>query len=139
MTSAFYEKLIGTILLLAGLLIIGQGIKLGADIFLSGKNPPEIFKPIEAASLKSPQNNLTKSLPTNLAGVNPDDLQKMIADNVLGSGALSSIIPPEMFNYFPKMLNLSALGIFLWILIIAGAKVSSLGIVLIKTSSNIKI
>lgn len=139
MTSAFYEKLIGTILLLAGLLIIGQGIKLGADIFLSGKNPPEIFKPIEIAPAKNPQDALSKSLPANLSGVNPADLQKMIMDNLLGSGSLNSIIPPEMFNYFPKMLNLSALGIFLWILIIAGAKVSSLGIVLIKTSSNIKI
>lgn len=139
MASAFYEKLVGTILLLAGLAIIGQSIKLGSDIFLNGKNPPEIFKPIEAASIKSPQNNLSKSLPTNLTGVNPDDLQKMIMDNVLGSGALSSVIPPEMFNYVPKMLNLSALGIFLWILIIAGAKVSSLGIVLIKTSSIVKI
>lgn len=139
MTSAFYEKFIGTILLLAGLLIIGQGIKLGADIFLSGKNPPEIFKPIELAPAKNPQDALSKSLPANLNAVNPDDLQKMIMDNVLGSGALNSIIPPEMFNYLPKMLNLSALGIFLWILIIAGAKISSLGIALIKTSTSVKL
>ncbi len=139
MTSAFYEKLIGTILLLAGLAIIGLSIKFGSDIFLNGKNPPEIFPPV-ADPLKAGNPAVNhSSLPQNLANLNPDDLQKTIMDNVLGSGALSSVIPPEMFNYVPKMLNLSALGIFLWILIIAGAKVSSLGIVLIKSNASPKI
>ncbi|MBU3964885.1 hypothetical protein KKG29_00535 [Patescibacteria group bacterium] len=138
MANAFYEKLVGAILLLAGLAIIGYGISFASGIFLNGKNPPEIFSPL-ADPPKAGNPTINSALPKNLNEINPDDLQKMIMDNVLGSGALSSVIPPEMFNYLPKMLNLSALGIFLWILIIAGAKVSSLGIVLIKTSSNIKI
>lgn len=141
MDSATYEKAIGTLLLIAGLAVIAYSINLGVNAFIKGQNPPEIFKQADlSADLpKSTASASEKSLPKNLNEMNPEDLQKLISDNIMTPEAMRSIIPPEMFSYVPRMLNLSVLSIFLWILIVAGAKVSSLGIALIKINTAVKL
>ncbi len=139
-----YEKFLGSILLIAGISIIGFSIFSGVNVFLRTQSPPEIFKPIEPAK---PENSTgttntsaqspAKELPKNIAEINPADLQKMLAGNITPE-AIKSVIPPEIFGYAPRLMNYSVYSIFLWVLILAGGKISALGISLIKTNSIIK-
>lgn len=141
MESSSYEKITGTILLIVGLAVIGYSIQLGINVFINAKNPPEVFRQVDTSSipLKNSSENSAKLAPKNLSDINPADMQKIITDNLLSPEMIKSIIPQEMFSYIPRVLNLSVFTLFLWVLITAGAKISSLGIALIKTSSNIKV
>lgn len=141
MESSFYEKILGTILLIAGLAVIGYSIQLGINIFINAKNPPDLFgqAAFSSAPLNNPSASPAKPATQNLSTANPADIQKMITDNLLSPEMIKSIIPPEMFSYIPRVLNLSVFTLFLWVLITAGAKIASLGISLIKTNSNIKV
>ena len=140
-----YEKVVGGVLLVAGLAIIGYSIYSGVNVFLKTQAPPEIFKPIEAAEPVDPnsatsdlKSNVSKDLQKNIPEVNSADLQKIFAGN-LNPETIKSIIPPEIFNYAPRLMNYSVYSLFLWVLVIAGGKVSALGISLIKTNSIIKL
>jgi hypothetical protein len=141
MEKTSYEKITGTILLIAGLTVIGYSIQLGINVFIKAQNPPEVFRQtdVSPAPLKNIAENPAKSAPKNLNDINPADMQKMIADNLLSPETIKSIIPQEIFSYIPRVLNLTVFTLFLWVLITAGAKISSLGIALIKTNSNIKV
>lgn len=142
-----YEKAVGSVLLIAGLAIIGYSLNSGINIFIKGQNPPEIFKPIESAkptdsnsAANASAQNPAKELPKNVNEINPADLQKMLsgAAGAISPEMIKSVIPPEIFNYAPRLMNYSVFSLFLWVLIIAGGKVSGLGISLIKTNSIIK-
>lgn len=141
MESTALEKTLGSALLFIGLAIIGYSLYSGVNVFMRAQNPPEIFKPANIAAIpaQTPADNANKALPKNLNEANPSDLQKMIVGNLIGPEMLKSVIPPEMFGYAPRLLNLSAFSIFLWVLIAAGAKVSALGVALVKTNSNVKV
>lgn len=132
-----YEKAAGSVLLIAGLAIIGYSIYSGINVFLKAQNPPEIFKPIDF-SKTADSSSAAKELPKNITEINPADLQKMLSENI-NPEMIKSIIPPEIFSYAPRLMNYSAFSIFLWVLIIAGGKVSALGISLIKTNSIMKL
>ncbi len=153
-----YEKTLGSVLLFAGLAIIGYSLYSGANIFLKAQNPPEIFKPIEIDrpvdaknDAKETATNPVKELPKNINEINPADLQKMLSGNVnpadlqktlsgnISPEMIKSIIPPEIFNYAPRLMNYSVYSLFLWVLIIAGGKVSALGISLIRTNAVMKL
>ncbi|MBU3925093.1 hypothetical protein KKB43_00655 [Patescibacteria group bacterium] len=140
MTNAAIEKILGSILLLIGLAIIGSSIYLGINIFIKVQDPPEIFKPVavETAPAEPPSKNSSAPMPKNLNEINPDELQKMVSDNLISPEIIKAIIPPEMFNYTSRMMNLTVFSIFLWVLITAGAKIASLGVALIKSNSDIK-
>lgn len=141
-----YEKSVGSILLIAGLAIIGYSIYSGINVFLKAQNPPEIFKQIDfnksadfaSAAAKNSPEDMAKLLPKNITEINPADLQKMLSGNI-NPEMIKSIIPQEIFGYAPRLMNYSVFSIFLWVLIIAGGKVSALGISLIKTNSIIKL
>lgn len=141
MGSFSYEKILGTAILAAGLVVIGYSINLGINVFIKTQSPPEIFKPIEiAAEPAKNSSDLSKNAaPKNLNEMNPVDLQNLAGNNALSPEMLKSIIPPEMFSYVGRMLNLSVFSIFLWVLITAGAKISALGISLIKTNASVKV
>lgn len=141
MESGSYEKILGSILLFLGLAIIGYALFLGVRVFVNGQEPPEIFKPIAVISTASKESPSIppKNLPVNINEINQDDLQKMIGGNLLTPEMIRSIIPPEMFGYATRLMNFSVFSLFLWVLITAGAKVSSLGIALIKTNSAVKV
>lgn len=145
-----YEKAIGSVLLVAGLAIIGYSLYTGMNIFVKGQNPPEIFKTVEVdrtaddsvnpaddQAKKAVENTAPSQLPKNLNEMNPDDLTKMVT-NSLSPEIVKSMIPPEMFNYIPRLLNLSVFSIFLWVLILAGTKIASLGVALVKTNADLK-
>lgn len=135
-----YEKIVGSALLIVGLAIIGYSLISGINVFIKAQNPPEIFKPIDSAKSadSNPAQNQAKELPKNINEINPADLQKMVSGSI-SPEMLKSIIPPEIFSYAPRLMNYSVFSIFLWVLIIAGGKVSALGISLIKTNSVIKL
>jgi len=140
MEHSSYEKIMGIILLIAGLAVIDYSIQLGINVFINAQNPPDIFKQADISSAP-PKNSSANSIQSSLqnpGSMNPADLQKTITDNLLSPEMIKSIIPQEMFSYIPRILNLSVFTLFLWVLITAGAKISSLGIALIKTNSNIK-
>ncbi len=133
-----YEKVVGSVLLVAGLAIIGYGMYSGINIFLKGQNPPELFKSIESAKPAEPvKEDPVKTLPKDLSTLNPDDLQKMVSGSI-NADTIKSLIPQEIFGYAPRLMNYSVFSIFLWVLIIAGGKISALGISLIKTNAIIK-
>lgn len=134
-----YEKTVGSVLLVAGLAIIGYSINSGINVFLKAQNPPEIFKPIESVKpIDSTKQDPAKELPKNINEINPADLQKMLSGNI-NPEMIKSIIPPEIFSYAPRLMNYSMFSIFLWFLIVAGGKISGLGISLIKINSAIKL
>jgi len=138
MENTSKEKILGLILLIAGLSIIGYSINLGVNIFIKAENPPEIIKSV---NVKNEANKLSPApLPKNLNEINPAEIQKMLSNgNLISPEMIKSIIPPDMFANANRLMNLSIFSLFLWILIAAGTKVASLGISLIKTNSNIKI
>lgn len=140
MMNAAIEKILGSVLLIAGLAIIGASLYLGINTFVKAQNPPEIFKPgvAEIAPSATPAVSAEMTIPKNLSEINPADLQKIISGNSISPEMLKAVIPPEMFNYIPKMLNLSVFSLFLWILITAGSRIASLGIALLKSNSDIK-
>lgn len=141
MESGSYEKILGSILLFLGLAIIGYALFLGVRVFVNGQEPPEIFKPIAVVTnpVETPAANSSAPTPKNLNEIDPADLQKMIGSNLLTPEMIKSIIPPETFGYATRLMNFSVFSLFLWVLITAGAKVSSLGIALIKTNSAVKV
>lgn len=140
MSNTAIEKILGSILLLIGLSIIGASIYLGINIFINAQAPPEIFKPagVETNPAESQSKNSSAPVQKNLNEISPDEIQKMVSGNLISPEMIKSIIPPEMFNYAPRLMNLSVFSIFLWVLITAGAKIASLGVALIKSNSDIK-
>lgn len=140
MNNIIVEKILGFVLLIAGLSIIGASLYLGFNTFVKAQNPPEIFKPPVAATdaASAPSASPAAPAPKNLNEINPADLQKMIVSSAISPEMIKSIIPPEMFSYTSRMMNLTVFSIFLWVLITAGAKIASLGVALIKSNSDIK-
>lgn len=141
MENTAMEKTLGTFLLFLGLSIIGYSLYLGINVFVNAQAPPEVFKPVAIATNPAapPAKTPDVPIPQNLNGINPAEIQKMISNNLISPEMIKSIIPPEMFGYTTRLMNLSIFSIFLWVLITAGAKIASLGISLIKTNSNIKV
>lgn len=134
------EKILGSILLIAGLTMIGISLYLGINVYVKAQAPPEIFKPISIQTEQATTPTaIPSSLPKDMANINPADIQKLVSNpNLFGADAMKAIIPPEMFDYSTKLMNLGVYSIFLWILITAGAKIASLGVALVKTNSDVK-
>jgi hypothetical protein len=105
------NKIFGWIILIIGIGAIIWGLWTSIDIFTDQRPAYEVFnyEPIE--------NNTFQE----------DDPEKNIENAIREQ--ISNIFPPEvLFKFF----NLAAWGIFMMILIMAGGKLASIGIVLIK-------
>lgn len=141
MNNTIVEKLLGFILLVVGLAIIGTSLYFGVNVFVKAQDPPEIFKPpvITTNPATAPAANNTQTAPKNLNEINPADIQKMISGNSITPEMLKSIIPPEMFTYTSRLMNLTVYSLFLWVLITAGSKIASLGVALVKSNADVKI
>lgn len=141
MENTAKEKILGLVLLIAGLSIIGYSLQSGINVFIKTQDPPEIIKNagVKNESIQTSPKSSIAPLPKNLSEINPQDLQKLDIGSLINPEMMKSIIPPELFGNASRLMNLSIFSIFLWVLIIAGTKVASLGISLIKTNSNIKI
>jgi len=107
-------KLIGWVVFLAGVSIIGFTLYSSYNIF-TGKQPaPEFFKPTETQVSQTQATGLPSDL---------NEVQQMVSEQLKG------ILPLDSITQF---LNLGVWGILAGILIFGGAKVSELGIRLIK-------
>ena len=110
------NKIIGIILLVLGILMIFWSLYASYNIFQDKSPVPEIFKPeAERAATKIDKGSTPEQIDEQLK----QTIQEQVANFV-----------PQANIY--KLLNLIAWSIFAWIVIIAGAKVSSLGIGMLK-------
>ena len=107
-----FRQLMGWLLLFAGIAAIVYGIYASYNIFMGNSQAPQIFTVQQENVVQSPSSS-------GLQG----QLEQMIQDQLKGIIPASSIF---------GMLNLAAWSIFAGILIFGGAKISSLGIKLIK-------
>ncbi len=110
------NKIIGIILLILGILMIFWSLYVSYNIFQDKKPVPEIFRP----SAESAATKIDK-------GSTPQEVDQQIKQTV--QEQMANILPQE--NIY-KLLNLIAWSIFAWLVIVAGAKVSSLGIGMLK-------
>ncbi len=107
-------KIIGWLVFLSGLLIISCTLYTSFNIFTGKQSAPEFFKPTQTQGSQSQ----ATGLPTDF-----DQLKQMMSEQLKGLLPLDSIT---------QFLNLSVWGILTGILIFGGAKISELGIKLIK-------
>ena len=105
------ERIIGILLLVAGLVLIAYTLFLSFTFFIGSAIPPEIFMvPITTSST---------ALETFALDNIPELLESQL-ENLLPSGAI------------PRMLNFGLWSVFAGILIFAGTQISSLGIKLMR-------
>ena len=115
------KKIIGWILLFGGILIMFLSLYSSYGIFTGKKNAPEVFK-TETLQQNSLENDRSK-----LSG--SDDLQEEIKKMI--NSQIQGIIPSAFIS---NLLNLISWSVFVGILILAGGKMSSIGINLLKAS-----
>ena len=115
-----FKKIIGWLLLIAGITIISYPLLASFNIF-TGENPvPEIFS-ISTETTPSPLSQ------TQQGTLGIQDIQNQM-DEII-KGQLKEFMPTD---FLPTLFNLIAWSIFASILILAGAQISGLGIKLIK-------
>jgi len=108
------KKIIGWVLLVAGLIILFSDLYSSFNIFTAKTLPPSVFK--ETASSNSAVNSSQTIL-------SQQDLQKIMSDQI------SKIIPQD---YIFRLMNLISWSIFAGILVLIGGKISSIGISMLK-------
>jgi len=109
------NKIIGIVLLILGLLMIFWSVYVSYNMFQGNRPVPEIFAPEIDSEIE----------------IAKDLTQTQIDEQI------KQTIQEQMANILPqaniyKLLNLIVWSLFAWIMIIAGAKVSSLGIGMLK-------
>jgi len=109
------NKIIGIILLICGLLMILWSVYVSYDMFQGNRAVPEILTPEVESGIEISKD----ATPTQIDEQIKQTIQEQMA-NIL----------PQANIY--KLLNLIVWSIFAWIMIIAGTKVSSLGIGMLK-------
>lgn len=114
------NKPIGIILLIIGLFLIGWAIFSSYTVIQGKRDLPAIFKANEIEVVED--QSTTKN--TNLS---PEQLEQQIQESI--QDQVEKVFPQE--NIF-KLFNLIAWCVFAWIVIIAGAKVGSLGVNILK-------
>lgn len=114
------EKIIGYVLLAAGVAVIGYGLFSSYRIFTGASLAPRIFA-IEQTSAKKIQQG-AKSF-----GLSEEALQNQMQSAI--SQQLQAILPA---NSLPMLLNLTAWSLFTGILFFGGAQLAGIGAKLIK-------
>jgi len=108
------KKIIGWILLVLGILVIFWGIWDSYKIFNNKMSVPQIFEMPESQQ---------KEQPSVTGGKIEEQIQQIVGEQ------FSKMFPPETTI---KLLNLFSWSIFMFILIYAGGKISSIGIKLLS-------
>jgi len=108
-----FQKFIGWILLIAGIIVIGWTLLFSYNIFTAKETVPEFFK-TQKEEIVSPKAG-TQDIQAQL--------QKMIGEQ------MKEILPVDSIT---KLLNLVVWSMLAFILIFGGSQISSLGIKLIK-------
>ena len=110
------NKIIGYVLLVAGLLLIIITLYQSYNIFMGNSSAPLMFK-VQAPAQSSKANGVG----------NLQDIQKQLNEEI--SKQIGQMIPADTL---PKILNLLSWSILAGILIFGGGQISSLGIKMIK-------
>jgi hypothetical protein len=111
------KTIFGWLLIIAGLAVIGVVLYFSYAIFTGKMQPPNIFKP--------ENNQAALTMP-----INQQDLQNSIDEAV--KEQIQNIVPPEFIN---QLFNLIAWSVFACIAILGGAKISAIGIKMLKKES----
>jgi len=112
-----YKKIVGWVLLAAGILAIAWGIWSSAQIFTAKTEAPQVFKePV----VKEVSNTGGKALSME------EQMQEQM-QNVIGE-QIGNMLPAESIT---GLLNLIAWSVFMTILIFAAGKVATIGIKLL--------
>lgn len=112
-----HKKIVGWVLLAAGVLAIAWGIWTSVQIFTAKTTAPEIFK-------KSTVENVSN---TGKQSMSMEDQMQQQMQNVI-SEQIGSLLPAESIT---GLLNLIAWSVFMTILIFAAGKIASIGIKLL--------
>jgi hypothetical protein len=121
--DVFSRKIIGWLLLAAGLAIIFWAIYSSYNIFTGVKEVPTLFKTGQSAIISpSPQ--------SPASGVMEQDLQQQAQKIIQGQigEQLKEMMPADFIS---KIFNLMSWAIFVGLLIFAGGKVAGIGIKLV--------
>lgn len=113
-----YNKIIGYVLLAAGILLIILTLYHSYNIFTGISQPPLLFKIEEPVSAVKSQ--------LESGGIS-QELQEQIKGGVVKQ--VGQIIPIEAIS---KALNLFIWSTFAWLLVFAGAQVAGIGIKMVK-------
>ena len=113
------KKVFGWFLLIIGVLLIGWGIWSSYEIFTTRRPAPEIFKIREAQEISMLPEKTGKDLQIQMQ----QQMEKTFKEQ------LEKLLPPD---FLPKLFNLIAWSIFMFILVFAGGKLSFIGIRLLK-------
>lgn len=117
------EKIIGYVLLAAGVALIGFALFSSYSIFTGASEPPQIFK-AEQVQLKKSQSG------AGSFGLSQEALQNQLQSAI--SQQLQAILPP---NSIPAMMNLGTWSLFAGILFFGGGQLAGIGIKMIKKNS----
>jgi len=119
------KKILGWILLVAGLFIIFWILYSTYNIFTGKTQAPEIFKAEEKKQILSEEEDKTSF---SFQEETQEEMKKMVEEQI------KEMVPSEFMS---KILNLISWSILAGILIFGGSKISGIGIRLIKESSKI--
>ncbi len=123
-TDAFSRKIIGWLLLLAGLAIIFWAIFSSYNIFTGAKEVPTLFKIEQPAAVSSsPQQPASGAMEQDL-----QEQAKKIIQGQIGEH-LKEMMPSEFIS---KIFNLISWAIFVGLLVFAGGRVAGIGVKLLN-------
>jgi len=119
--------IIGWVLLMAGLVVIGQTVNYSYQYFTAKADFPPLFKLPAISQSVTPADQKTADAPADVQA----QMQESISQAT--NQALANIIPPDSVV---KLLDIIAWSIFATFLIYAGGKICSLGIQLLSSKTS---
>lgn len=112
-----HAKVIGWIILFAGIILTGWTLFSSYNIFTGKAAAPEIFG-LPESEIETPSSKIT-----GIQNIQAE-MEKMVGEQLRGLLPLDAL---------PKILNLTVWAMLAWILIFGGVQISGLGIKLIKS------
>lgn len=127
--NGFSNKIVGWILIASGILMILWVALFSYNIFTGTREAPKIFK-IESQAQECP---VVAEKSAN--GKQLQEIEEQVKKIIEGQlkEQIKEFFPPE---FIAKILNLGAWALFAWIVFLAGGRISSIGIKLIKNKTE---
>lgn len=122
--NGFFNKIIGWVLIIAGVAIIIYAVYASFNIFTGAKNVPRIFK-LEQKQLEKQVQQEQQSTPKDQT---VQEIQEQVRKLV--EGQVRELLPAE---FLEQLFNLIAWALFAGLLIFAGGQLAGLGAKLLKT------
>lgn len=125
------NKIIGWALIAGGILMILWMILTSYNIFIGTKEAPKIFR-IEGQSQAQECLTTADKLTNNKQVQEMEEQVKKIIEGQIKE-QIKEFFPPE---FIAKILNLGAWSLFAWLVFLAGGRISSIGIKLIRNKAE---